>query len=95
MDHGSSTDWGKDNAVAYKTRIGLILFFVYCLIYAGFVIINTVRPSLMEINVFWGLNLACVYGFGLIIIAIIMGTIYNWMCTRAENRLNHQEGDQS
>ncbi len=93
MGHGPSVDWGKDNAVQYKTHIGLILFLIYSLIYLGFVMINALRPSLMEIQVVWGLNLACVYGFGLIILAIVMGTIYNAMCTRAENMMNGKKGD--
>jgi uncharacterized membrane protein (DUF485 family) len=42
----------------------------------------------MGIIVMAGLNLACVYGFGLIILAIIMGLIYNYMCTQKEYELN-------
>jgi hypothetical protein len=42
--------------------------------------------------VFAGLNLAVVYGFGLIFLAIIMGLIYNVICTRAEDRMNPGEG---
>lgn len=94
MGHGPATDWGQDNAAQYKTKVGLILFFVYCLIYSGFVCINTLNPSLMGIKVIFGLNLACVYGFGLIVLAIIMGTIYNAMCTKAEDMLNSKKGEQ-
>lgn len=77
----------KHRASAYKTRLGLKLFVVYSLVYAGFVGINTVNPETMETLLFSGLNLAVVYGFGLILLAVLMGLIYNQMCTRAEDRL--------
>ena len=88
MGHGPASDWGKDNAAEFKTRLGLNLFFIYCLIYSGFVIINTIKPKLMGLTIIFNLNLAAIYGFGLIILAIIMGVIYNSICTKAENKLN-------
>jgi len=95
MSHGPSVDWGKDNAIKHKTRIGLFLFFVYCLIYSGFVGINALMPKLMEKEIAFGLNLACVYGFGLILFAIVLGVIYNAVCTKIEDVMNHTKGDQS
>lgn len=86
--HGPAVKMEKDNASGFKTKIGLKLFIVYSLIYAGFVIINTIEPKLMELEIFLGLNLAVVYGFGLIVIAIIMGLIYNSICTKKENLMN-------
>jgi uncharacterized membrane protein (DUF485 family) len=86
--HGPSTDWGEDKASDYKERLGIYLFVVYCVIYAVFVILNTISPKLMGMIVFAGLNLAVVYGMGLIVLAIVMGIIYNNMCTKAEDRLN-------
>ena len=47
----------------------------------------------MGIIVFFGLNLAVVYGFGLIVLAIVMGVIYNHVCTGYENRLNVPEDE--
>ncbi len=88
MGHGPSTDWGEDKAADYKAKLGIRLFIVYTIIYIGFVAINTLDAKLMGITVFAGLNLAVVYGFGLIILAIVMGLIYNHLCTSAENRLN-------
>ncbi len=89
--HGPSTDWGEDKAADYKAKLGIYLFVFYSLLYAGFVAINTVNAKLMSVIVFAGLNLACVYGFGLIILAIIMGVIYNAMCTAAEDRMNGKQ----
>ena len=87
-EHGPSADWGEDKASEYKARLGIYLFIVYCIVYAGFVVINTVSPKLMGVIIFSGLNLAVVYGIGLIILAIVMGLIYNSMCTAAEDRMN-------
>jgi uncharacterized membrane protein (DUF485 family) len=42
----------------------------------------------METEIFFGLNLAIVYGFGLILFAIILGIIYNYFCTKKEDELN-------
>ncbi len=33
----------KDHAIAYKTRLGVQMFVVYALIYAGFVLINIIN----------------------------------------------------
>ncbi|MBN2736038.1 MAG: DUF485 domain-containing protein [Spirochaetales bacterium] len=92
MGHGPATDWGEDKAIAYKTRIGLILVSIYGLVYLGFIIINTVFPRLMGLRILFGVNLAVVYGFSLIILAIVMGIIYNGLCTKKEDLLNKRGG---
>ncbi len=88
MLHGEAVKLEKDEAAALKSKIGLYLFGVYSLIYAGFVALNTLIPQSLGIRVFLGLNLAVVYGFGLIILAIVMGIIYNHVCTKLENKMN-------
>lgn len=92
MHHEPAPEAGDDAASAFKTRLGLILFAIYGLVYAGFVAINTIAPQAMGQVVFAGLNLAVVYGFSLIVLAIVMGLIYNVLCTRAEDRMNQPEG---
>lgn len=77
----------RDHALAAKAKLGVKLFWVYGLIYAGFVVINTVKPKLMETEILLGQNLAVVYGFGLIVLAILMGLVYNRACTRLEDRM--------
>lgn len=89
--HGPAVKLGKDNASEWKSKLGIKLFFVYGLIYAGFVIINTTNPELMENDVLLGMNLAVVYGMGLIVLAIVMGLIYNYFCTKKEDELNKPE----
>lgn len=86
--HGPAADWGVDNASEYKAKLGVYMFFIYVLIYAGFIVINVANPKAMELIMFAGLNLAVVYGFGLIVLAIVMGIIYNHLCTKKEDELN-------
>ena len=94
MDHGPAVQYGPDNAAGFKTKLGLILFFFYAFVYGVFVFINTVNPVMMEQEIFAGLNLAIVYGFGLILFAVILGVIYNYVCTRKELELNtDKEGE--
>lgn len=88
MDHSPPVKSKKCNAAAVKAKLGIYLFFVYLIIYGGFVAITIARPTLMNVETIAGLNLACTYGFGLILLAIIMGLIYNTLCTRLEDKLN-------
>ncbi len=83
--HGPSSNWGEDLASGYKTRLGLWMFLVYGIVYAGFVVINSAWPELMAIPV-GRLNLAVAYGMGLIVLALIMALIYNTLSSRAEER---------
>lgn len=91
MDHGPSVELGEDLASEKKSKLGLKLFFVYTLVYFGFVLINTINPTLMEKQIMFGLNLAVVYGMGLIIFAIILGLAYNKICSNYEDQLNNKE----
>ena len=89
MLHAPAADSGPDLASKYKTRLGLYMFALYSLIYAGFVVINVTNPVFMEKVVFAGLNLAVVYGFGLIVLALVLALIYNAMCTKEEKRVSN------
>ncbi len=87
----ANQETGPDKAAEKKSKLGVKLFLFYTLIYFGFVIIGVFYPDLMGTYIIGGQNLAIVYGFGLIILAIIMGFLYNWMCTRLENKMNGGE----
>jgi len=63
-----------------STWLGLCLFGVYCLFYAGFVLLAAFSPDSMGANLFAGVNLAIWYGFGLIFAAILLALIYGWAC---------------
>ena len=87
MLHEPAANSGPDYVSDYKMRVGMYMFLLYALVYAGFVVINIYNPLLMEKIPFFGLNLAVVYGFGLIIFAFVLALIYNGMCSRKEDEL--------
>ncbi len=90
MLHEPAAKLSEDRAARKKSLLGIRLFFFYALVYAGFVLIGVGRPELMGLRIIWGLNLAIVYGFGLILLAIIMGFLYHLACSRLEAKLNHK-----
>jgi phosphotransferase system glucose/maltose/N-acetylglucosamine-specific IIC component len=88
MHHGPAQDSGPDPASRYKSRLGVGMFIVYCLVYAGFVFTNVLTEGrAMQTIVVAGLNLAVVYGMGLIIFALVLALIYNYLCTAKEKEL--------
>jgi uncharacterized membrane protein (DUF485 family) len=88
MLHGPAQDSGPDPASRYKSRLGVVMFIIYCVVYAGFVLINIVAEGkAMQAIVVAGLNVAVVYGMGLIIFALVLALIYNHMCARKEKEL--------
>lgn len=78
-------DSHDDNQPA-ASPLGLALFAAYTLLYLGFVLINAFSASTMETVVFAGLNLAIVYGFGLIIAAIVLAFIYGFASRESGER---------
>ncbi|MEI7833207.1 MAG: DUF485 domain-containing protein [bacterium] len=91
MLHEPAAPSGKDYGVAYKTRLGVWMFICYSIFYVGFVAINLYDAKLMGIIVLAGLNLATVYGFALIIVALIQALVYSALCTRQEKLLEAQD----
>lgn len=81
----------EDHAIGYKTKLGIWMFLAYALVYAGFVLINITKPVFMEREIIFGLNLAVVYGFGLIILSLIMALIYNVLCVKEEKSQNNKQ----
>lgn len=86
----TSTEWKKDGASSLKELLGKWLCLLYALVYAGFIFINVASPQFMGIDV-GSLNVAIVYGFGLILFAMILAFIYNQVSTHAEELLNQPE----
>jgi uncharacterized membrane protein (DUF485 family) len=84
MLHKPATPVGKDPAGPYKILLGIRMFVFYSLFYASFVAINLLNPQAMAVIIFAGLNLATVYGFALIIVALIEALIYDWLCRQKE-----------
>ncbi|MCL5997198.1 MAG: hypothetical protein M1546_14255 [Chloroflexi bacterium] len=94
MLHEPATPVGKDLAATYKMRLGVLMFLFYSLFYAGFVAINLLNPLLMEVTILPGLNLATVYGFALILVALIEALAYDLFCRRKEQTLNNTQNTQ-
>jgi uncharacterized membrane protein (DUF485 family) len=94
--HGPSSEWKKDNAVSIKEVVGKWLFILYAIVYAGFIFINVSSPKFMGIDI-GSLNIAIVYGFGLILFAMLLAFAYNHISTHAEKVMNKdwdQEDDE-
>lgn len=83
--HVNSTVEEKESVTKKKASLGVRLFFVYSICYAGFIILGVFHYQLLATTMFAGLNLAVVYGMGLIIFAFVLGIIYNYYCTRYED----------
>ncbi len=78
-----------------SSRIGMVLFGVYLLLYGGFVLINAFSPATMEMTPIAGVNLAILYGFGLIVAALLLALLYGWLCREdAADASDSQEGGQ-
>lgn len=78
----------------FNTRLGLILFVVYLAFYLGFVLINAFAADLMETVVVAGLNLAIVYGFGLIGLALLLAFLYGGLCRREPSTASDGAADE-
>ena len=67
-------------AERYNARLGLALFAVYLTIYSAFVLVNAFGASLMTAVPFAGLNLAVLWGLGLIVAALALAAVYAGLC---------------
>jgi uncharacterized membrane protein (DUF485 family) len=71
-----------------NARNGMMLFLVYLAFYCGFVVLNAFFPKQMEATPIWGINLAILYGGGLIISAMVLALVYSWLCRGARSAAN-------
>ena len=67
-----------------NARTGIVLFAVYLVLYERFVFLNAFFPETMEMTPVYGLNLAILYGFGLIIAALVLALLYGFLCRHEE-----------
>ncbi len=70
-----------------NARIGIVLFAVYLLLYGGFVFLNAFAADLMETTPIAGVNLAILYGFGLIIAALVLALLYGVLCKPTDEEI--------
>ena len=67
--------------VSRNARYGLILFAIYVVLYLGFMLLSAFAPAAMkQPTPIGGVNLAIVYGFGLIVAALVLALIYMVLC---------------
>ena len=66
-----------------NSRLGAYMFLIYTLIYTGFILTNILANKLMQTKL-GSFNLAIVYGFGLIILAVLLASFYNHICSNSE-----------
>ena len=67
-------------AEARNARMGLVFFTVYLVIYCGYVGLAAFARSVMDMTPVAGLNVATLYGLGLIVFALIFAVGYGWAC---------------
>ena len=67
-----------------NSRIGLWLFLIYCLLYAGFMALTTFKFQVLAAPIA-GVNWAIVYGMGLIVAAFVLALIYMILCDNDED----------
>jgi uncharacterized membrane protein (DUF485 family) len=68
------------SGVSRNAKLGLILFFIYCVAYIGFIVFSAYGKDVMAKPALGGVNVAIVYGFGLIIGAFVLAVIYVMAC---------------
>ncbi len=70
--------------IAHNTRRGVILFIVYVLFYGGFMALSAFWPEVMSRPFLRGANLAVVYGFALIVAALVLAMVYMKVCRKSK-----------
>lgn len=82
FDHGpaSAPEPECELTSARNARVGMALFLVYLALYGGFVLLNAFRPQAMELPTPGGVSLAVAYGFGLIVMALVLAIVYLRIC---------------
>jgi uncharacterized membrane protein (DUF485 family) len=77
------TDATPKAEIARNARYGLVLYAVYAVLYAAFMLLTAFAPQVMETVVGYGINLAVLYGLGLIAAAFVLALVYAWLCRAA------------
>lgn len=70
----------RPEIITRNARYGLILFLVYLVVYGGFVALSAFSPETMAAPAIAGVNVAVVYGFVLIGLALVLAIVYMALC---------------
>jgi len=88
-----ATDTTPEAASPRRTRLGLWLFATYLALYSGFMALNAVAPERMEQTPWAGVNVAILYGMGLIFAAFVLAIMYEALCRRIDRQDREPGGD--
>lgn len=77
-------DPGSDRA-GRSARIGFGLFWIYVILYFGFIALVLFRPDVLSSRPFGGVNLAIASGLGLIAAALLLSVVYMVACRVVES----------
>jgi uncharacterized membrane protein (DUF485 family) len=66
----------KEESLSSNQRAGLKLFALYCVAYGTFIGVNVVSPQFMPVPILAGVNLAIIFGLGLILLAFVLSLVY-------------------
>ena len=70
---------------SHNARWGLIFFFIYLVLYLGFMALSAFAPAVMAAPTPLGsVNVAIMYGMGLILAAIVLALLYLIMARAAD-----------
>lgn len=92
--HGKTEHMKDTKSSKVKEIVGQWLFMLYTIFYAIFILTNVMSPRFMGIDV-GALNIAIVFGFGLILLAIILAFAYNHISTHVEQAFDSHEHEKS
>jgi len=81
MDHGSNQHQVEDPAViVWNQRLGLKLFAIYAAVYFLYIVICVAWVELLDATWVLGIPNSVVFGFGLILLALVIALIYGLFC---------------
>jgi len=81
----------RNPAEVHATRWGLMLFGIYVVLYTGFILLSAFWPELMRRTTPLGsVNLAIMYGMGLILAALLLALVYLFMTGRGPQGEPHE-----
>jgi uncharacterized membrane protein (DUF485 family) len=78
--HASDSEKVTETVNVRSTRFGWGLFVVYAVLYGAFVLFNAFSPEMMEKTPLGGVNLAILFGLGIIAAAFLLALVYDWIC---------------
>ena len=73
------------NGPGRAARIGFGLFWIYVILYFGFIALVLFRPDILSSRPFGGVNLAIASGLGLIAAALLLSVVYMVACRVVES----------